>query len=124
MWTVRPSRRVMINTPCDHDVRTPTVSENTGRPSAISASLRTDTRLPTSAGVMRLSDRASPENVKVPPARRFVCRPGTEILEVGIDDAALPREMSPTEEERQRDLRHRAALCRREGQGVHRGVPR
>ncbi|CAG7603874.1 hypothetical protein SBRY_10660 [Actinacidiphila bryophytorum] len=49
--------------------------------------------------------------------------PGTEILGAGIDDAALPREMSPIEEERQRDLRHRAALCRRQGQGVHRRVP-
>jgi hypothetical protein len=51
--------------------------------------------LPTSAGVMRISGRASPENFTVPPALWFVCRPGTEILEAGIDDAALPREIEP-----------------------------
>ena len=59
---VSPSRRVISSTPSSQDVRTPTVSVNFGRPSPISVSRRTETRFPTSAGVMRTSSRPPAEN--------------------------------------------------------------
>ena len=59
--TRSPVRRVISSTPSSHDVRTPTVSVNFSTVSPSSVMRRTDTRLPTSAAVIRTSSRPEAE---------------------------------------------------------------
>ena len=72
MRTVSPLFVVTDSTPSSHDVRTPTVSVNFAPSPGTSATRRTDTRLPTSAGVMRTSSRPPMVNstaLSAPPVR-------------------------------------------------------
>ena len=127
----RPPRD--ISTPSSHDVRTPTVSVNFWRPShrcrSTGGRRRVFPRQLRLCGLRGVLRQRIPQ-LGAPLVFGSVLR--TEILGAGIDDTALPRarrrglmaaRQRPIEEERQRDLRHRAALCGLEGQGVHRGVP-
>lgn len=72
MRMVSPLFVVTDSTPSSHDVRTPTVSVNFAPSPGTSATRRTDTRLPTSAGVMRTSSRPPMVNstaLSAPPVR-------------------------------------------------------
>ncbi len=60
--TARPSRRVTWRTPSAQPVSTPTVSVNRPAGSPGSVSVRSETRLPTSAGLTRMVRRPFMEN--------------------------------------------------------------
>ncbi|GAA3868745.1 hypothetical protein GCM10022227_27940 [Streptomyces sedi] len=78
--TVSPDRRVTVSTPPVHEVRIPRVSVNRPPPSPAPVAVRTETRLPTSSGVIRTSSRApavnsiplaNPSGVRMAPQRRY-----------------------------------------------------